>query len=359
MAIRHGIVASSVALPPTVTLNAASNFNQELATLNATVDANGYSTTVKFQYSTASNFSTFTEVNAATTPITGQAVSSYANITGLSTNTTYYFRCVATNDAGTTTSSSLSFTTWALQVYERSTSGGTTFTIPTVTPTGGSAVAVSILDIIMFGGGGGGSWGGHGGGGGASQDSASRSLTGSRSITTSVGAGGAGGTLNGDGTTNTGGAGGNTTISGDITTFTANGGGGADQMAARAASSGNGNLGGLSQTSDDGDPKTLDNTAYGGGGGAGGAGANGTATVSVSTGGNGGTGVSITRDGVTRAGGAGGGGAAYVGLSPGTNGSQGTNNTYGSGGNSTTSTAGSAGQDGYIRFRYYASSALA
>jgi hypothetical protein len=348
MAIRHGIVASSVALPPTVTLNAASNFNQELATLNATVDANGYSTTVKFQYSTASNFSSFTEVNAATTPITGQAVSSYANITGLSVNTTYYFRCVATNSAGTTTSSSLSFTTWNIQVYERSTSGGTTFTIPTVTPTGGSAVAVSILDIIMFGGGGGGGFGA-GAGGGGSQNVSSRSMTGSRSITTSVGAGGTGDT--GSGAT----SGGNTTLTGDLTSLTASGGN-------ANGTSGNGNgAGSFVQYDPDGGGKGIPNSAYGGGGGAGAVGGNGNATASITQGGTGGAGVSITSGGVTRAGGAGGGGAAYEYQA--TSGGQvqgvrGSNNTYGSGGNST-NTAGSAGQAGYIRFRYYAASALA
>lgn len=352
MAIRHGIVASAVALPPTVSLSAASNFNQEIATLNATVDANGYSTTVKFQYSTASNFSSYTEVNAATTPITGQAVSSYANITGLSVNTTYYFRCVATNDIGTTTSSSLSFTTWALQVYERSTSGGTTFTIPTVTPTGGSAVTVSIYDIIMFGAGGGGSNGG-GGGGGGYQSVSSRSMTGSRSITTSVGAGGTGANA-ANGT-----AGGNTTLTGDLTSLTANGGGpGLNDNS--AGSSGNGNAGGsYAQYDPDGSGKGLPNTAYGGGGGAGGVGGNGTANSSTTTGGTGGVGVSITSGGVTRAGGAGGGGSVYIlGGGSGADGVQGSNNTYGSGGNSS-SGGGSNGQAGYIRFRYYAASALA
>ena len=352
MAIRHGIVASAVALPPTVSLSAASNFNQELATLNATVDANGYSTTVKFQYSTASNFSSFTEVNAATTPITGQAVSSYANITGLSINTTYYFRCVATNQIGTTTSSSLSFTTWNIQVYERSTSGGTTFTIPTVTPTGGSAIAVSILDIIMFGGGGGGSYGG-GAGGGGSQNVSSRSMTGSRSITTSVGAGGTGGTGGAYGT-----AGGSTSLTGDLTTLTA-GGGGAGPSDSSAGSSGNGNAGGTVATYDaDGGGKGLPNFGYGGGGGAGAVGGNGVANASTTTGGTGGAGVSITSGSVTRAGGAGGGGAAYIRTGSGTQGSQGSNNTYGSGGNSREA-GGDAGQAGYIRFRYYAASALA
>lgn len=355
MAIRHGLVASAVALPPTVTLSAATNFNESLATLNATVSANGYSTTVKFQYSTASNFSTFTEVNAATTPITGQSVSSYANITGLAVNTTYHFRCVATNDVGTTTSSSLSFTTWALQVYERSTSGGHTFTIPTVTPTGGSAVAVSIYDIIMFGGGGGGGYVG-GAGGGASQNVSSRSMTGSRSITTSVGAGGTGGTGGGNGT-----AGGNTTITGDLTSLTAAGGAGGDSTG-NGAASGNGNPGGgMAQFDPDGGGKGVPNAAYGGGGGEGAAGGNGVANGSGTFGGTGGAGVSITSGGVTRAGGAGGGGAIFVPQPVGTsaNGGRGANNTYGSGGNSDNNAGGGAGQAGYIRFRYYAATALA
>lgn len=349
MAIRHGIVASAVALPPTVSLSAASNFNEKQATLNATVSANGYSTTVKFQYSTAFDFSSFTEVNAATTPITGQNISSYANITGLSVNTTYYFRCVATNDIGTTTSSSSSFVTWALQFYERSTSGGTTFTIPTVTPTGGSTVAVSILDIIMFGGGAGaGTLGGAGGGG--SQNVSSRSMTGSRSITTSVGAGGAG-------TTGDGNPGGNTTLTGDLTSLTASGGGAGNSST--GGSSGNGNGGGTAVSFDaDGGGKGLPNTGHGGGGGAGAVGGNGAADANNGYGGTGGAGVSITSGGVTRAGGAGGGGAGYLGISQGVDGSRGSNNTYGSGGNSNIN-EGSAGQAGYIRFRYYAASALA
>lgn len=353
MAIRHGIVASAVALPPTVSLSAASNFNQELATLNATVDANGYSTTVKFQYSTASNFSSYTEVNAATTPITGQGVSSYANITGLSMNTTYYFRCVATNDAGTTTSSSLSFTTWNIQVYERTASGGTTFTIPTVTPTGGSAVTVSIYDIIMFGGGGGAATGG--GGGGGYQSLASASLSGSRSITTSVGGAGSNEGANPPV------AGGATTISGDISTLTASGGGVGSGFS--SGSSGNGNAGGGFATYDyaPGDKFGFTNAGCGGGGGAGGTGGGGAANGSGTYGGTGGTGVSITRGGVTVAGGAGGGGGtSTLDGGPSYPGARGSNNSYGSGGNGfDTYTAREEPQGGYIRFRYYASSALA
>lgn len=357
MAIRHGTMASSVAIPPSVTIGNATNFNQNLATLNATVNGQGFSTTVKFQYSTSSGFSSYTEVNATPSSTSDNNVAVYANITGLSEGTVYYFRCVVTNGVGSATSNSNNFTTWSLQVYERSTSGGTTFTIPTVTPTGGSAVAVSIQDIIVFGGGGGGGIY-VGGGGGGYQNISSRSVTGSRSITTSVGAGGVGWQ---SGVTNST-AGSSSSISGDITTVSASGGGSDSGNSNVAPSSGNGNAGGSNSAPYDYTPNDkggLSNTGYGGGGGAGGVGGNGTANSSGTTGGNGGTGVSITSGGVTRTGGAGGGGHAlnWDG-GPGTDGVQGSNNTYGSGGNHSLYTP-NGGQAGYIRFRYYAASALA
>lgn len=353
---RIGIIASSVqsATAPTVTISSTTNFNQSIATFNGTVSANGaVTTTIKFQISTDN--SNWSDATGGTTisNTSSQSVSVYYNATGLSAGTLYYVRLVATNSAGTSNSSSTSFTTWALQVYERSTSGGTTFTIPTVTPTGGSAVAVSIYDIIMFGGGGGGGIF-VGGGGGGYQNVSSRSLSGSRSVTTSVGSAGAAVDINA-GTNPT--VGGNTTITGDLTSLTANGGGADTGANNIAGASGNGNAGGSNATYDytPGDSKGYTNTAYGGGGGAGAVGGNGVANSSGTYGGNGGAGVSITSGGVTRAGGAGGGGAASnLDGGPSANGSQGANNTYGSGGNT-----GIAGQAGYIRFRYYASSALA
>jgi hypothetical protein len=348
-----GIIASSVrpASAPTVTISSTTNFNQSIATFNGTVSANGaVTTTIKFQISTDN--SNWSDATGGTTisNTSSQSVSVYYNATGLSAGTLYYVRLVATNSAGTSNSSSTSFTTWALQVYERSTSGGTTFTIPTVTPTGGSAVSVSIYDIIMFGGGGGSESGGGGGGGYISSDSIS--MTGSRSITTSVGAGGAWG----DGVYSFAVAGGNTTLSGDLTTQTASGGGaGKSTIDIRTGSSGNGNLGGYNRYYEY--SKGTAWSGKGGGGGAGGAGSDGFAGSIgggsfAGYGGNGGSGVSITRGGVTRSGGAGGGGYGST-----SNGSIGSNNSYGSGG--TYNGSENNGQAGYIRFRYYASSALA
>jgi hypothetical protein len=355
MAIRHGIVASAgknLATAPTVTISSTTNYNQSIATFNGTVSANGaITTTIKFQISTDnSNWSDATG-GSTISNTSSQSVSVYYNATGLSVNTLYYVRLVATNSAGTSNSSSTSFTTWNIQVYERSTSGGTTFTIPTVTPTGGSAVSVSIYDIIVFGAGGGGGLF-VGGAGGGYQNISSRALSGSRSVTTSVGAGGLATDLN-TGQTPT--VGGNSTITGDLTTVSASGGGADTGSNSIAPTSGNGNAGG-SNASYDPDPndKTGANNAYGGAGGAGGVGGNGVANASTTQGGAGGIGVSITSGGVTRAGGAGGGGGAFINYGGGGSGSQGANNTYGSGGQPN-----NLGQAGYIRFRYYAASALA
>jgi hypothetical protein len=356
MALHRGTVASGVGSPPSVTISDTTNFNQNIATFNGTVSANYVTTTtIKFQVST--NNSTWSDATGGTTiaNTSSQSVSVYYNATGLSVGTFYYVRLVATNSVGTsiTTASTGNFTTWGVQVYQRDSLGGTTFTIPTVTPTGGSAVAVSIFDIIMFGGGGGGT-GNVGGGGGGYQSVSSRALSGARSVTTYVGAGGAT-TDYTNGINST--AGGNTTITGDLTSLTANGGGTDSANNNIAPSSGNSNAGGSNATYDytPGDSKGYTNTAYGGAGGAGAVGVNGTANSSGTTGGNGGAGVSITSGGVTIAGGAGGGSNA-LGLDGGpvTYGVQGANNSYGSGGNFS-----AAGQVGFIRFRYYAASALA
>lgn len=355
--MRHlGIVASSApqASAPSITINTTTNFNQDRATFNATVNPNGATTTVQFQYKRTVD-STWLN-SGSVTNITGTSQSVFFNHSSpsLANGTSYDVRAVATNSAGSATSSSTSFTTWSLQVYERTAVGGVTFTIPTVTPTGGSAITASIYDVIMFGGGGGSEYGGGGGGSFVSADSIS--LSGSRTITTSVGGGGA----SGDGFTVAAGAGGSTTISGDIATQTAaGGGGGRSSIGSRTGSSGNGNVGGLNNqfTRPPGGKNDPSWAGYGGGGGSGGAGADGFAgqigpSSYAGYGGNGGSGVSISRGNVTVAGGAGGGGQGSNG-----NGSVGSNNSYGSGGSYNGNF--NAGQSGYIRFRYYAASALA
>lgn len=349
MPIRHGFIASSVALAPTVSLSTATNFNQSIATLNATVSANFYSTTVKFQYSTSAVFTSFTEVNAATTPITGQSVSSYANITGLTVNTTYYFRCVATNAIGTTTSSSLSFVTWSVKTYANATAGSYSLTLQTVTPTGSTAVIPAIHDVFILGGGGGGANQGGGGGGGGYRLVSSRAFTSTSNTVLSLAIGGGGGPAT---------AGGTTTISAsNFTSITAGGGGGGVSPPASRTPNGaqsglnNGGAVGSGDATNAGgtgvtfySTKTNDLAQWGGGGGGGtnGVGGNGYSSPSNtnSAGGNGGAG----RTEYGYSGGTGGGGAGSD-----ITGSQGSPQQYGGGGGGGSST----GSAGLIYFKYY------
>ena len=94
-----------------VTTNAATNITNSSATLNGTVNPNGLTTTVHFSESgTTTNYGS-TTANSNHTGNTTQNVS--ANITGLSPNTTYHFRLVATNNSGTKYGSDRTFSTFS------------------------------------------------------------------------------------------------------------------------------------------------------------------------------------------------------------------------------------------------------
>ena len=93
---------------PTVATSAASNIASSRATLNGTVNPNGCSTTVRFQYGITTSYGS-TTANQTKTGNTAQNVA--ANISGLTTGTTYHFRIVATNSAGTRFGSDRTFTT--------------------------------------------------------------------------------------------------------------------------------------------------------------------------------------------------------------------------------------------------------
>ena len=82
-----------------VTTNAATNITSSSATLNGTVNPNGLTTAVHFEYGTTTNYGS-TTANSSHTGNTTQNVS--ANIIGLTPNTTYHFRIVGTNNGGTT-----------------------------------------------------------------------------------------------------------------------------------------------------------------------------------------------------------------------------------------------------------------
>jgi hypothetical protein len=94
--------------PPVVTTNSANLIASFSATLNGSVDPHGLTTTVYFQYGTTTNYGLTTAIQSKTGN-TYQNVT--ANISGLTASTTYHFRIVATNSAGTRYGSDRTFTT--------------------------------------------------------------------------------------------------------------------------------------------------------------------------------------------------------------------------------------------------------
>jgi N-acetylneuraminic acid mutarotase len=94
--------------PPAVTTNPATYVASHSATLNGTVNPRGFATTVYFQYGTTTSYGS-TTVNQSYSGTTMRSVT--ANISGLSASTTYHFRIVAHNSAGTSYGADRTFTT--------------------------------------------------------------------------------------------------------------------------------------------------------------------------------------------------------------------------------------------------------
>ncbi|MFH1954025.1 MAG: right-handed parallel beta-helix repeat-containing protein [Pseudomonadota bacterium] len=117
--------------PPSVSTDAATSVTSSSATLNGTVNPNGTSTTVTFEYGTSASYgSTITATQSPLTGTNSQGVS--AGLTGLTASTTYHFRAKATNSGGTTNGDDQTFTT----------SSGPPVTVPTVT-TGSASIVTS------------------------------------------------------------------------------------------------------------------------------------------------------------------------------------------------------------------------
>ena len=105
-------VVSVTTLPPTgrpaVMTNPATLIMSHSAKLNGAVDPHGLSTTVYFQYGRTISYGSRTP-NQIKTGNNYQNVS--ANISGLTAHTTYHFRIVGTNTAGTRYGGDRTFTT--------------------------------------------------------------------------------------------------------------------------------------------------------------------------------------------------------------------------------------------------------
>ena len=94
--------------PPVVTTNPPTFIASFSSTLNGSLDPHGLTTSVRFQYGTTTSYGLTTAAQSQTGN-TYRTVS--ANISGLSANTIYHFRIVATNSGGTSSGSDRTFTT--------------------------------------------------------------------------------------------------------------------------------------------------------------------------------------------------------------------------------------------------------
>ncbi len=104
----------AIAAAPTVTTNAATGVTDSGATLNATVNDNGKSTSVSFEAGGSTAYgSTLTATTGATVSAGMGNTAAAVSLTGLACNTTYNFRAKGVNGDGTTLGGNLSFTTTA------------------------------------------------------------------------------------------------------------------------------------------------------------------------------------------------------------------------------------------------------
>ena len=142
-----GITLGASGTPPTVTTTAATGITAAAATLNGTVNANGYSTTVTFQYGLTVAYGT--TVPGVPSPVTGSTATSVsAALSGLAPCTLYHYRCVGVNSGGTTNGNDMTFTTLcpAPTVVTTAASGitGTTATLNGTVNANNSATVTSF-----------------------------------------------------------------------------------------------------------------------------------------------------------------------------------------------------------------------
>jgi photosystem II stability/assembly factor-like uncharacterized protein len=155
------VTFTTLAIPaPTVSTLAASSVTETAATLNGSVNPNGFSTTVYFEWGTTTGYGNITtQTGIGTTPQSDFQ----ASLSGLSSFTTYHYRMDAVNGGDTSLGADNSFTTAWMPVPPTLLSPGTsspgspsivgTLT-PTFTWTGASQASSYDLAIQTYPGGG-------------------------------------------------------------------------------------------------------------------------------------------------------------------------------------------------------------
>lgn len=110
LGLSNGVVLAAATQVPTVTTTAATNILQTTATLNGSINANGDSTTVTFDYGLTTAYGS--TATAAQSPVTGSTATAVSvDLTGLTPNTLYHFRVNGTNPVGPSNGADLTFTT--------------------------------------------------------------------------------------------------------------------------------------------------------------------------------------------------------------------------------------------------------
>jgi hypothetical protein len=134
--------------PPTVTTTAASGLSPTGGTLNGTVNANGYSTVVTFDFGLNTGYGT--SYTAAQSPVTGNTSTavSYIIASGLAPNTLYHYRAVGVNSQGTTNGLDMSFTTSA--IAPTVTTNAATIIAGTTATVNGTVNANNASTVVTF-----------------------------------------------------------------------------------------------------------------------------------------------------------------------------------------------------------------
>jgi hypothetical protein len=108
-ALLTAVVAQANPAPPAVTTGAADSITTSGATVTGTVDPGGAATTYQVEYGTSSSYgltTAATDAGSGTDPVAVRVT-----LAGLTADTTYHYRLVATNAAGTDRGSDRSFRT--------------------------------------------------------------------------------------------------------------------------------------------------------------------------------------------------------------------------------------------------------